>query len=81
MMLCNHPTGVQGTRTRLTHKALHELVLLSGLDADEVHAALPAVVPGVEPVPLVVGQPRLIAQPGDPVVVAAEALNSSFGNS
>ena len=74
-----HPT--RAIVPLLTHEALEELVLLSGLDADEVHAALPAVVPGVEPVPLVVGQPGLVAEPGDPVVVVAEALGSSTRHS
>ena len=37
---------------------LDPLVLLLGLEADEVHAPLPAVVTGVEPVPLGVPEHR-----------------------
>ena len=63
------------------HEALQELVLLPGLDADEVHASLPAVVARVEPVPLVVAEPRLVAQPRDEVVVVAETLSPDLRNS
>ena len=54
--------------------ALDELVLGGGLDGDEIHAALPAVVPGVEPVP--VGAPKcgVVALPAHPVEVVAETL-------
>ena len=58
------------------HDALEVVVLVAGLEADEVHATFAAVVPGVEPVPLVVGQPRLVAAPRHPVVVVAESLSA-----
>ena len=38
-------------------------------------------IPGVEPIPLVVGQPRLVAGPRQPVVVVAESLGAATGNS
>ena len=59
--------------------SLEVLVLISSFEADQVHAPFPAVVPGVEPVPLGVGgggvPPR---QPvvATVVVVAALAVQS-----
>ncbi len=53
---------------------LEELVLLRRLDRDEVHAALAAVVPRVEPVPLGVPQLRVVGEPAHPVDVVAVAL-------
>ena len=52
---------------------LEEVVLLLRLDGHEVHAALPAVVPGVEPVPLGVPQLRVVRLPAEPVEVVAES--------
>ena len=58
------------------NEALQELVLLPGLDADEVHAAFAAVVAGVEPVPFGAGQGWVVASPRQPVVVVAVTFNS-----
>ena len=58
------------------HEAVDEIGLFPGLDADQVHATFAAVVPSVEPVPLVVGQPGLVAAPRHPVVVVAESLSA-----
>ena len=52
---------------------LQEFVLLLRLDGHEVHAALPAVVPRVEPVPLGVPQLRVVRLPAEPVEVVAVA--------
>jgi len=43
--------------------ALEVLVLVAGLEADEVHATFAAVVPGVEPIPLGAGEGRVVALP------------------
>ena len=48
---------------------LDELVLGGGLEADQVHAVLPADVPAVEPVDLVVSEVLFIS--GEPVIVTA----------
>ena len=48
---------------------LDELVLSGGLEADQVHAVLPADVPAVKPVDLVVREVFFIS--GEPVVVTA----------
>ena len=48
---------------------LDELVLGGGLEADQVHAVLPADVPAVQPVDLVVREVLFIS--GEPVVVTA----------
>ena len=64
-----------GDQTRLTsHVALDELVLGGCLDGDEVHAALPAVVPGVEPVPVGAPQSGVVALPAHPVEVVSKTL-------
>ena len=52
---------------------LQKVVLLLRLDGHEVHAALPAVVPRVEPVPLGVLQLRVVRLPAEPVEVVSEA--------
>ena len=60
-------------RTRpltLLHDFLEHLEFEGRLEADEVHAALAAEVPPVEPVPVLELVPRL--PPGQEVVVAAE---------
>ena len=49
-------------------EALDPLVFLSGLEGDEVHAPLPAVVPGVEPVPLGASHPGAGVLPAEVVV-------------
>jgi len=57
-------------------KALDPLVFLSGLEGDEVHAPLPAVVPGVEPVPLGVPHPRVRVLPAEPVIATIKLVNT-----
>ena len=49
-------------------ESLDPVVLLPGLEADEVHAPLPAVVPGVEPVPLGPSHPGAGVLPAEVVV-------------
>ncbi len=56
------------------HVAPEPLVLLWALDGDKVHAALAAVVAGVEPVPLGRTQLRVITLPRHPVEMVAEAV-------
>ena len=58
------PTWVQ--------KALDKVVFLWCLDADEVHATFPAIVPGVEPTPVCRAQPVVITLPRNPVKVVSE---------
>ena len=52
------------------------LVLVAGLEADEVHATFATVVPGVEPIPLGTGESRVVALPREPVVVVTVTLGS-----
>ena len=59
------------------HEALDPVVLLLGLEADQVHAALPAVVPRVEPVPLGVAHPGAGVLPREPVVTPLELVNTA----
>ena len=54
------------------HDTFEEVVLPLVFDGDEVHAPLAAVVPGVEPVPVGVLQPVVVAQPRHPVQVVSE---------
>jgi hypothetical protein len=58
------------------HDALEVVVLVAGLEADQVHAAFAAVVAGVEPVPFSAGQGWVVASPRQPVVVVAVTFNS-----
>jgi hypothetical protein len=58
------------------HDALEVVVLVAGLEADQVHAAFAAVVAGVEPIPFGAGQGRVVASPRQPVVVVAVTFNS-----
>ena len=63
------------------HESLHPLVLLSSLEGDEVHAPLPAVVTGVEPVPLGVLHTVVVVLPAEPVKVTVEPLDTALVNS
>ena len=47
---------------------------LPGLDGDEIHATLPAVIPGVEPVPVGVPELGFVAKPGHPVKMVTKTL-------
>ena len=60
---------------------LDPLVLLPGLEGHQIHAPLPAVVPGVEPVPLGVGHAAVVVLPGEPVQVTVEPLHTTLVNS
>ena len=53
-------------------KALDKVVFLWCLDADEVHATFPAIVPGVEPTPVGRAQPVVVTLPRNPVKVVSE---------
>jgi len=57
------------------HVLAHEVLLSLALHADQVHAPLPAVVPGSEPVPPGVPQGVLVAVPGEPVGLTPGALS------
>ena len=66
-------------RTKLTvDEALNPVILLLGFKGDQVHAPLPAVVPGIEPVPLGVPDRVVVVLPAEPVEVTTELLDSSF---
>jgi hypothetical protein len=60
----NDTTGIWSEiNKKLTaHDFFEVFVLLDGLEADEVHAALATVVPGVEPVPVCICQLELRSQ-------------------
>merc|ERR1712025_1466194 len=60
---------------------LDPLVLLPGLEGHQIHAPLPAVVPGVEPVPLGVPHAVVVVLPAEPVQVTIESLNTPLVNS
>ena len=62
-------------------ESLDPVVLLLSLEADQVHAPLPAVVPGIEPVPLGVPHTAVIILPGEPVQVPVEPLHTALVNS
>lgn len=53
------------------------LVLISSFEADQVHAPFPAVVPGVEPVPLGVLHTVVVVLPAEPVEMPIEPLDSA----
>jgi len=58
------------------NEALHPVVLLARLKGNKVHAPLPAVVPGIEPVPFGVSNLGILVQPAEVIIVASKALNS-----
>ena len=60
----------------MSHDSGKELELSGCVEADEVHAALAAVVTGVEPIPVGAGQSWVVAAPREPVVVVAVTLNA-----
>jgi len=60
----------------LSNDVFKVLVLVSSLKADQVHAPLPAVVPGVEPVPLGVPHPRVRVLPAEPVIATIKLVNT-----
>ena len=59
-------------------KSLDPVVLLLGLETDQVHAAFPAVVSRIEPVPLGVSHAIVVVLPAEPVEVATELLHSAL---
>ena len=63
------------------HEALDPVILLRGLKGDEVHAALPAVVPGIEPAPVAPLQLEVSVQPAEVVIMVSKSLDSSFADS
>jgi len=60
------------------HEALHDAPLLGGLEGHQVHAALPAVVPGGEPVPAPLPQHLLVALPAEPVGFVLEGRGADL---
>ena len=68
--------------TMLTvHESLDPVIFLGGLERDKVHAALPAVVPGIEPAPVAPRQLEVSVQPAEVVVMVPKCLDSSFADS
>ena len=63
------------------HEALDPVVLLRGLERDQVHAPLPAIVPGIEPAPVASLQLEVCVQPAEVVVMVSKSLDSSFADS
>ena len=62
-------------------ESLDPVILLPGLEGHEVHAPLPAVVPGIEPVPLGVLHTVVVVLPAEPVEMPIEPLDSALVNS
>ena len=56
---------------------LDPLVLLPGLEGHQIHAPLPAVVPGIEPVPLGVTHAGAGVLPREPVVTSLELVDAA----
>ena len=63
------------------NEALDPVPLLRGLERDEVHASLPAVVPGIEPAPVASLELEVSVQPAEVVVMVSKSLDSSFADS
>ena len=63
------------------HEALDPVVLLRGLERDQVHAPFPAVVPGIEPAPVTSLQLEVCVQPAEVVIMVSKSLDSSFADS
>ena len=61
---------------QLNNFTFNPVIFLLSLEADKVHAPLPAVVPGIEPVPLGVPNPRVTVLPAKPVVTAIELVHA-----
>jgi len=60
---------------------LNPFVLFPRLKRHKIHAPLPAVVPGVEPVPLGVPHAVVVVLPAEPVKVTVEPLDTALVNS
>ena len=75
------PAGGPEVRDVPINKTFDPVILLLGLEGDQVHAPLPAVVPGVEPVPLGVLHAVVVVLPAEPVEVPVEPLDAAFVNS
>jgi len=58
------------------HEVGHQIPFSLVLEGDEVHAALPAVVPGSEPVPAAIPQHLFITLPTEPISFVLEAGGS-----
>jgi len=74
LLVAEPPAGPNLPHVVALHNAAHKVHLVLAFKADQVHATLPAVVPGGEPVPSGVGQHGLVAVPGEPVGLAAAGL-------
>lgn len=62
-------------------EALNPVVLLSGLEGNQVHAPLPAIVSCVEPVPLGVFDIGVIVLPAEPIKMTTKLLNTPLVHS
>ena len=58
------------------HESFDPVIFLFGFEADQVHATFSAVVSCVEPIPLLIGQSRVL--PWEPVSMALEGLDAWF---
>jgi len=71
-------TGGPEVRNVAIDESLHPIVFLLGFERHKIHATLPAVVPGVEPIPLGILHIGIIVLPGEPVEMAVELLNPTL---
>jgi len=62
-------------------ESLDPVVFGSRLEAHQVHATFPAVVSGIEPIPLSVPDTWVVVQPGEEIQVVAKPLNSTLVHS
>merc|ERR1719367_1629574 len=60
-------TGGPEVRNIAIDESLHPIIFLLGFEGHKIHATLPAVVPGVEPIPLGVLHIGIVVLPGEPV--------------
>ena len=59
-------------------ESLNPIIFLLGFKRHKVHAPLPAIVPGVEPIPLGVPHRVVVVLPAEPVEVPTKLLDSSL---
>lgn len=72
----SHPSGMmikkKGKKGTLNDAALDELVLGRGFQRDQIHATLPAEIPGRQPVHLLAGGPGIV--PREEIALPVESL-------
>ena len=67
-----------GSKEVTIDESLNPIIFLLGFKRHKVHAPLPAIVPGVEPIPLGVAHRVVIVLPAEPVEVPTKLLHSSL---